>query len=329
MALSEFKSNNVSVSLNTRDNFDTNELYLTVIGSSIESGDEGLVGRGNRINGLISSGRPMSMEGACGKNPVYHVGKLYNLCTLNIALEQLNPIISDHLKHIDSWLTFISKMGLFMGEMTVRIVKDDPDWGGRTFDAITAKMYYGGLEIGVANWFVGIPQESRNSLRMSDVSFGLERLVWVTNKSNSYFDAIGPLNYSINSNQRLMDDYRTAVLMALSGVEPGNKDRPSKLRALVKDVSDPKLEIDRDLVVYYANWWKKFANYPVSVESALQVILDERNRNINLDIKNGLGIADSISIKTSPAEYIDRIIAFGIPFDQIKRFLIKYFRQKT
>ena len=27
----------------------------------------------------------MSMEGVCGKNPVYHVGKLYNLCALNIA----------------------------------------------------------------------------------------------------------------------------------------------------------------------------------------------------------------------------------------------------
>mgnify|MGYP001586202789 CR=1 FL=1 len=80
-----FPTSNVSVSLNTRDRFDTHELYLTAIGSSIESGDEGLVGRGNRINGLISNNRPMSMEGVCGKNPVYHVGKLYNLCALNIA----------------------------------------------------------------------------------------------------------------------------------------------------------------------------------------------------------------------------------------------------
>ncbi len=78
-------SKHISVYLNTRDDFRTNELYLTAIGSSIESGDEGLVGRGNRINGLISNNRPMSMEGACGKNPIYHVGKLYNLCALNIA----------------------------------------------------------------------------------------------------------------------------------------------------------------------------------------------------------------------------------------------------
>ena len=65
------------LSMNTRDNYDLCELYLTATGSSIESGDEGLVGRGNRINGLITPLRPMSMEGAAGKNPVYHIGKVY------------------------------------------------------------------------------------------------------------------------------------------------------------------------------------------------------------------------------------------------------------
>lgn len=74
-----------SLYINTRDDFETSELYLTAIGSSIESGDEGLVGRGNRINGLITPCRPMSIEGACGKNPVYHVGKIYNIAAKNIA----------------------------------------------------------------------------------------------------------------------------------------------------------------------------------------------------------------------------------------------------
>lgn len=60
---------NYELSINTRDNYESSELYLTAIGSSIESGDEGLVGRGNRIQGLISLFRPMSMEGAAGKTP--------------------------------------------------------------------------------------------------------------------------------------------------------------------------------------------------------------------------------------------------------------------
>ncbi|MFH7873110.1 MAG: methionine adenosyltransferase, partial [Candidatus Aenigmatarchaeota archaeon] len=75
----------ISLHINTKDNLKKGNLYLTAIGSSIESGDEGLVGRGNRINGLITPCRPMAIEGACGKNPVYHVGKLYNLVAQKIA----------------------------------------------------------------------------------------------------------------------------------------------------------------------------------------------------------------------------------------------------
>ncbi len=80
-----FDESKITININTRDKLHTCELYLTAIGSSIESGDEGLVGRGNRINGLITPCRPMSIEGACGKNPVYHVGKLYNISAKLIA----------------------------------------------------------------------------------------------------------------------------------------------------------------------------------------------------------------------------------------------------
>lgn len=75
----------ISLHINTRDNFETGELYLTAIGSSIESGDEGLVGRGNRVNRLICQTKPYTMEGIAGKNPVYHVGKLYSLKAQEIA----------------------------------------------------------------------------------------------------------------------------------------------------------------------------------------------------------------------------------------------------
>ena len=75
---------------NTRDNYENSELYLTVTGSSIESGDEGLVGRGNRINGIISPTRLMSMEGACGKNPVYHIGKIYYVTANEISKKIYN-----------------------------------------------------------------------------------------------------------------------------------------------------------------------------------------------------------------------------------------------
>ena len=60
-------------------------IYLTVTGTSAEAGDDGQVGRGNRVNGLITPYRPMSLEAAAGKNPVSHVGKIYNVVAERIA----------------------------------------------------------------------------------------------------------------------------------------------------------------------------------------------------------------------------------------------------
>lgn len=64
---------------------DESGLHLTVTGLSSEMGDDGQVGRGNRVSGLITPGRPMSLEAAAGKNPVAHVGKLYNVLASLIA----------------------------------------------------------------------------------------------------------------------------------------------------------------------------------------------------------------------------------------------------
>ncbi len=60
-------------------------LFLTVTGTSAENGDDGSVGRGNRVSGLITPGRPMSMEAASGKNPINHVGKIYNVLSFRMA----------------------------------------------------------------------------------------------------------------------------------------------------------------------------------------------------------------------------------------------------
>lgn len=64
---------------------DESGLHLTVTGLSGEMGDDGQVGRGNRVSGLITPGRAMSLEAAAGKNPVSHVGKLYNVLATMIA----------------------------------------------------------------------------------------------------------------------------------------------------------------------------------------------------------------------------------------------------
>lgn len=75
------------VAVNTADDPTAGSVYLTVTGTSAEAGDDGEAGRGNRANGLITPYRPMTMESLAGKNPVSHVGKLYNLLAGLVAAE--------------------------------------------------------------------------------------------------------------------------------------------------------------------------------------------------------------------------------------------------
>ncbi len=81
----EYTDRSVTVHVNTADDYDEGSIYLTTTGTSAEQGDDGSVGRGNRANGLITPNRPMSMEATSGKNPVNHIGKIYNLLSTEIA----------------------------------------------------------------------------------------------------------------------------------------------------------------------------------------------------------------------------------------------------
>ncbi|MEF8783660.1 MAG: methionine adenosyltransferase [Haloarculaceae archaeon] len=81
----EYTDRAVDVHVNTADNYEEGAIYLTTTGTSAEQGDDGSVGRGNRANGLITPNRPMSMEATSGKNPVNHIGKIYNLLSTEIA----------------------------------------------------------------------------------------------------------------------------------------------------------------------------------------------------------------------------------------------------
>ncbi len=75
----------LEVCVNAADDLAAGEIFLTTTGTSAEAGDDGEVGRGNRVGGLITPGRPMTLEAAAGKNPVSHVGKLYNVLAGRIA----------------------------------------------------------------------------------------------------------------------------------------------------------------------------------------------------------------------------------------------------
>lgn len=105
ISINYFPNSKIEIYLNTRDNKETDDYYLTAIGSAVESGDEGAVGRGNRSRGVIPFSRNFSMEAACGKNPVYHTGKLFTVIGDLISKEIYNEL------GIENTVYCTSKMG--------------------------------------------------------------------------------------------------------------------------------------------------------------------------------------------------------------------------
>jgi S-adenosylmethionine synthetase len=82
----------MAIEVNTADDDAAGEVYLTMTGTSAECGDDGSVGRGNRITGLITPFRTASLEAAAGKNPISHVGKIYNVLAFVAAQEIIREI---------------------------------------------------------------------------------------------------------------------------------------------------------------------------------------------------------------------------------------------
>jgi S-adenosylmethionine synthetase len=67
--------------------------FITKTGTSLEMGDSGATGRGNRRNGLITPTKPMTLEAYYGKNPITHVGRTYQDLAIKIAKKRKKNIL--------------------------------------------------------------------------------------------------------------------------------------------------------------------------------------------------------------------------------------------
>ena len=105
--LREMSGLDVTVELNTADDLERSDVFITVTGTSAEGGDDGQVGRGNRANGLITPMRPMSLEATAGKNPVNHVGKLYNV----LAFQAADELVRSYDEIEEAYIYIVSQIG--------------------------------------------------------------------------------------------------------------------------------------------------------------------------------------------------------------------------
>lgn len=118
----------VSLAINSADRPEQNSFYLTITGTSAEMGDDAGVGRGNRVNGLITPCRPMSLEATAGKNPTSHTGKIYNVLARRIA----DHVVAEEPRVSEVYVKILSRIGSPLDEPLVAsadlVVDHDASW---------------------------------------------------------------------------------------------------------------------------------------------------------------------------------------------------------
>jgi len=99
----------VRIVVNALDSKERGEdgIYLSLTGTSAEDADSGQVGRGNRVSGVIAFHRPCGVEAAAGKNPLSHVGKIYNVLAHRLAQEIRQEVTG--LEAVSVWI--VSQIG--------------------------------------------------------------------------------------------------------------------------------------------------------------------------------------------------------------------------
>jgi len=144
----QYTSRQVNAQMNVADNIEQGSVYITVTGTSAEMGDDGAVGRGNRANGMITPNRPMSLEATCGKNPINHVRKIYNLLSTEAAKQ-----IAAEVQGIDEvYIKMLSQIGKPIDQPHIASVQIVPKQGADMKNLEAASM-----EI-LDEWLANIPK---------------------------------------------------------------------------------------------------------------------------------------------------------------------------
>ncbi|MBA3788831.1 hypothetical protein H0X32_00330 [Patescibacteria group bacterium] len=224
---------------------------------------------------------------------------------VNVCTEKMGAEFAEHLRSVDHWCTILSKLGLHMNDFIVVMRTSVNDWGTGKFSALELFFSYGGLELGDAAYLL-IPQANRPAIPISDIGFGLERMAWAINKTDSYFDVLMP--WTANGTREMFDSCRTIALLVLCGVQVANKGSGLQFRRFAKVLSEKYYGSDvYSILAYYFDYWAQFIKPSINREAAVQLALLEIERFVNLRVCETLGLPPPRSSETSQA-YFDRLV---------------------
>lgn len=223
---------------------------------------------------------------------------------VNVCTEKMGSEFSEHLQSVDHWCTILSKLGLHMNDFIVVMRTSVNDWGTGKFSALELFFSYGGLELGDAAYLL-IPQANRSAIPISDIGFGLERMAWAVNKTESYFDTLMP--WTVTGTREMFDSCRTMSLLVLCGVQAANKGPGLQFRRFAKVLGEKYYGEDvYSIISYYFDYWAQFIKPSINQEAAIWLARLEIERFVNLKVCETLKLPPPRDETTEA--YFDRLV---------------------
>ncbi|MBN1585523.1 hypothetical protein JW899_04115 [Candidatus Uhrbacteria bacterium] len=243
---------------------------------------------------------------------------------VNIATEHVGARMDEHIGHVHEWLQLMSSMGIKKEDLQYRLTASTERWNSRKVQCEVSKFYYQGMEIGDGVYIPDFPQAERGPLKVSDVGFGMERLLWILRGGN-YFPLEG--------NEHDVDAARSLALIAASGVQPGNRGREYRHRLyskrLVQSMKSGE-EISKLISSAHAGWLPWMAEAK-PVQETLGIIAEEYDRNLRRSLLDGLSInhADvGIDVNLPESTFFERLGSTSMDSSEISSLVDEYYRRK-
>lgn len=197
---------------------------------------------------------------------------------VNIAFAQTESSLASHTANLTTLLSFLDAIGVDLSQVTLQFRENQNNWGEGVFDSRILDLIYNGIGVGDAVLLQNYPQASREALTISDISFGIERLLLAVNQYTTEQDLFD--DYTIHDGE-LLDLLKTSTLLIGSGVYPSSTYNPGRrVREVCKRIAtksewrDDQSFIGEAFEVYWG-WWKRFAAIDVEPDDIHTIVQEE------------------------------------------------------
>lgn len=197
-----------------------------------------------------------------------------------------NP--KQYVEDLDSWMTFLSRTGLYLGDFNFKLKSKTRDRDSKNHwkrnEGFVVSCSYGGLGLGDAGYALTLSKQNP----FEDIGFGLERLLWARNKTSSFKDVIGVFPYSFYQSMKTIDTFRTLSLMAMFDIN-ANKDVNNQFKKYISQIDLSSTDIESQIKNYY-KFWNQFIAPKKEMQETVQYLTERINEIKNTNTLRGIGM---------------------------------------